>query len=87
MWNSCTWSISCKSTVSTQCCTASKSWSALCGGNDEESAQGEQGSRKNVQIYLFAKLIGTPTLFKDKDIQAMQDFAKNYYGKKNQSLT
>ncbi|HOV63767.1 MAG TPA: class II aldolase/adducin family protein [Spirochaetia bacterium] len=42
---------------------------------------------KNAQIYLFAKLIGTPTLFKDKDIEAMQNFAKNYYGKKNQSLT
>ncbi len=38
---------------------------------------------KNAQIYLFARLLGTPQLFQQKDIDAMQAFAKNMYGKKN----
>jgi len=41
---------------------------------------------KNAQIYLYAKLVGTPNLFRAEDIAAMQDFAKNHYGKKNQGL-
>jgi L-fuculose-phosphate aldolase len=41
---------------------------------------------KNAQIYLYAKMIGKPNLFRRQDIEAMQDFAKNKYGKKNQDL-
>jgi len=39
---------------------------------------------KNAQIYLFAHLLGKPHLFRQSDIEAMQSFAKNQYGKKNQ---
>jgi L-fuculose-phosphate aldolase len=39
---------------------------------------------KNAQIYLFAQLIGTPTLFEQSDIDAMQQFARTHYGKKNE---
>lgn len=41
---------------------------------------------KNAQIYLYARMLGTPQLFAPKDIAAMQDFAKNQYGKKNRNL-
>jgi L-fuculose-phosphate aldolase len=41
---------------------------------------------KNAQIYLYASLLGKPHLFRHQDIEAMQDFAKNKYGKKNQDL-
>lgn len=41
---------------------------------------------KNAQIYLFAKMMGNPTLFEHEDVVAMQDFARNRYGKKNAGL-
>lgn len=41
---------------------------------------------KNAQIYLFARLVGHPTLFTEGDIEAMQTFARNQYGKKNQQF-
>lgn len=41
---------------------------------------------KNAQIYLFARLIGDPQLFRPGDIEAMQTFARNHYGKKNQQF-
>ena len=41
---------------------------------------------KNAQIYLYAKLVGKPNLFRPQDIAAMQDFAKNKYGKQNKNL-
>lgn len=42
---------------------------------------------KNAQIYLFAKLFGTPNLFEPSDIEAMQQFARTQYGKKNRRWT
>ena len=42
---------------------------------------------KNAQIYLFSRLIGHPTLFEQSDIDAMQDFARTHYGKKNRHWT
>ena len=42
---------------------------------------------KNAQIYLFSRLIGKTTLFEKEDIEAMQTFARNHYGKKNHDLT
>ncbi len=41
---------------------------------------------KNAQIYLFARLLGTPHLFEQKDIDAMQVYAKTMYGQKNKNL-
>ncbi|TVR31033.1 MAG: class II aldolase/adducin family protein [Spirochaetaceae bacterium] len=41
---------------------------------------------KNAQIYLNAKLLGEPKLFKREEIDAMQAFVKDHYGKKNRSL-
>ncbi len=42
---------------------------------------------KNAQIYLFAKLLGGDVRkFSNEEIDIMQDFAKNKYGKKNSSL-
>lgn len=42
---------------------------------------------KNAQIYLFARLLGGKIqTFTRADIDAMQSFAKNQYGKKNQEL-
>ena len=41
---------------------------------------------KNAQIYLLAKLLGTPRLFEQKDIDTMQQFARQHYGKKNLGL-
>jgi len=41
---------------------------------------------KNAQIFLFARLLGSPQLFSDGDIKAMQKFAREVYGKKNKSL-
>jgi len=40
---------------------------------------------KNATIYLFARMLGQPTLFKHEDVVAMQDFARNFYGKKNEN--
>jgi len=42
---------------------------------------------KNAQIYLFAKLLGKPTLFEQGDIDAMQNFARSHYGKQNRRWT
>lgn len=42
---------------------------------------------KNAQIYIFAKMIGTPVLFEQDDIDAMQQFARTQYGKKNKRWT
>jgi len=42
---------------------------------------------KNAQIYIFAKMIGTPVLFEQEDIDAMQQFARTQYGKKNKRWT
>jgi L-fuculose-phosphate aldolase len=39
---------------------------------------------KNAQIYIFARLLGKPTLFEQSDIDAMQSFARTHYGKKNE---
>lgn len=41
---------------------------------------------KNAMIYLHARMIGHPTLFEDCDIEAMQQFAREQYGKKNAHL-
>lgn len=42
---------------------------------------------KNAQIYLYAKLLGGEIrTFTQEEIDAMQGFAKSYYGKKNKSL-
>lgn len=41
---------------------------------------------KNAQIYLYARLIGTPQVLGDEDIKVMQKFARDQYGKKNQNL-
>ena len=42
---------------------------------------------KNAQIYLFAKLLGSDIrTFTQAEIDAMQSFAKNHYGKKNEGL-
>jgi len=41
---------------------------------------------KNAQIYLFARLLGTPQFFDPKDIEAMQIYAKTQYGQKNKEL-
>lgn len=41
---------------------------------------------KNAQIYLFARLLGTPQLIDPAAIEAMQVFARTQYGKKNQGL-
>lgn len=42
---------------------------------------------KNAQIYIFARMIGTPVLFEREDIDAMQQFARTQYGKKNKRWT
>jgi L-fuculose-phosphate aldolase len=40
---------------------------------------------KNAQIYLFAKLFGGEIRrFSQDEIEAMQDFVKTRYGKKNE---
>jgi len=42
---------------------------------------------KNAQIFLFAKLLGGDIrTFSMAEIEAMQSFAKNHYGKKNEDL-
>lgn len=41
---------------------------------------------KNAQIYLMSRMIGTPHLFSPGDIEAMQVFAKNQYGRINREL-
>ncbi len=42
---------------------------------------------KNAQILLFAKLLGGDIKkFSDEEVEAMQNFAKNHYGKKNRNL-
>ena len=41
---------------------------------------------KNAQIYLFAKLLGTPQVLGDEDIKVMQAFAHDQYGKRNMHL-
>ncbi len=38
---------------------------------------------KNAQIYLFARLLGEPVLFKDEDVETMQRFVRDHYGKRN----
>jgi len=35
---------------------------------------------KSAQIYLLARLIGTPQVISEADMRAMQDFARNHYG-------
>jgi L-fuculose-phosphate aldolase len=56
------------------------------GENMKKALKVSMVLEKNAQIYLYAKLVGTPNLFRAEDIAAMQDFAKNHYGKKNQGL-
>lgn len=41
---------------------------------------------KNAQIYLNARLLGQPKLFTDEEIDMMQAFVKDHYGKKNATL-
>jgi len=42
---------------------------------------------KNAQIYLYARLLNpTPREFDDSEVAAMQEFAKNHYGRKNRDL-
>lgn len=41
---------------------------------------------KNAQIYLHARSLGTPILFKQAEIDAMQAFVKDHYGKRNSDL-
>lgn len=35
---------------------------------------------KSAQIYIYAKLLGTPQVISEEDMRAMQYFAKNHYG-------
>lgn len=35
---------------------------------------------KSAQIYIYAKLMGTPHIISEEDMRAMQDFARNHYG-------
>ncbi len=41
---------------------------------------------KNAQIYMYARMIGEPKLFTSQEIDDMQAFVKDHYGKKNASL-
>lgn len=41
---------------------------------------------KNAQIYIYSRMLGTPHLFASADIEAMQTFAREQYGKKNRDL-
>lgn len=41
---------------------------------------------KNAQVYLLAKTLGTPVLFEPGEIDAMQEFVRNHYGKQNSAL-
>ncbi|PIE04489.1 MAG: class II aldolase [Spirochaetales bacterium] len=60
---------------------------ALSVGNDMKMALKVcRVLEKNAQIYVFARLIGHPTLFKQSDIEAMQNFARTQYGRKNSHL-
>ena len=42
---------------------------------------------KNSQIYLFARMLGTPTLFEPDEIDAMQAFVRDHYGKQNEQMS
>lgn len=41
---------------------------------------------KNAQIFLFARTLGTPVLFQPDEIEKMQQFVKDHYGKRNSAL-
>jgi L-fuculose-phosphate aldolase len=41
---------------------------------------------KNAQIYIFARLLGEPQLFRPEHIEAMQSYVRNHYGEKNKGL-
>lgn len=41
---------------------------------------------KNAQIYMYARMLGEPKLFTAQEIDDMQAFVKDHYGKKNAAL-
>ncbi|TVR69862.1 MAG: class II aldolase/adducin family protein [Spirochaetaceae bacterium] len=41
---------------------------------------------KNAQIFLLARTLGTPVLFQPEEIETMQSFLKEHYGKRNSNL-
>ncbi|MFO7850091.1 MAG: class II aldolase/adducin family protein [Spirochaetia bacterium] len=57
------------------------------GGDMDTALKVSLVLEKNAQIYLFARLLGGEIrTFTRAEIDAMQSFAKNQYGKKNQGL-
>jgi L-fuculose-phosphate aldolase len=53
----------------------------VCVGADMESAlKISHVVEKSAHIYILAKIIGTPQVISDEDMDAMQFFARNYYG-------
>jgi L-fuculose-phosphate aldolase len=56
------------------------------GGSLQQAMKVSRVLEKNAQIYLFARLLGTPQLIDSEAIEAMQLFARTQYGKKNQEL-
>ncbi|MCF7953709.1 MAG: class II aldolase/adducin family protein [Spirochaetales bacterium] len=58
-----------------------------CGKDMKMALKVSMVLEKNAQIYLFAKLLGNNIrTFSQAEIDAMQSFAKNQYGKKNENL-
>ncbi len=54
---------------------------AVCVGADVPSALKIcHVVEKSAQIYIYAKMIGTPRVISEEDMQAMQFFARNHYG-------
>jgi len=56
------------------------------GENMKKALKVSMVLEKNAQIYLFAKLLGTPQVLGDDDIKVMQAFAHDQYGQKNLHL-
>lgn len=56
------------------------------GGSLQQAIKVSRVLEKNAQIYLYARLLGTPQLIEPGAIEAMQQFARTQYGKKNQGL-
>ncbi len=42
---------------------------------------------KNAQIYLYARLLGEPKLFAPGEIETMQSFMQEHYGRKNREMS
>lgn len=56
------------------------------GGSLQQALKVSRVLEKNAQIYLFARLLGTPQVLEPDAIAAMQQFVRTRYGKKNQGL-